>query len=79
MKNKAEIEVEWIDMFLLAAIIVLGAVVAIFLLPMLPSIGLIVWHVCLAVLRFWRWPSWIYTIIGVLVLCGLLWISKRTG
>jgi hypothetical protein len=77
MKTKNTLVIDGIDLLLLAAIIALAILSIVLLLPMLPSLGRAVWDVCRTVLHFWKWPTWIWTILGVSALGFLLWLRQR--
>lgn len=73
----ARTKMDWIDLALLASIVVLGIVVVILLLPVFSEAGPAVRRVYRAVVRFRHWPWWIWTSCGVLLLGVLLWLRER--
>jgi hypothetical protein len=77
MHEKKGLVLDGVDLLLLAAIVGLAIVVFVLLLPMLPGLGLGLWNVCRAVLRCWRWPFWVWTIVGTVALVVLVWLRKQ--
>jgi hypothetical protein len=70
MKARREIEVDGVDLLLLAAIAILAAVTVVLLFPA-------IWDWCRVALNVRNWPYCVWTCIGVVVLCVLVWLRSR--
>lgn len=81
MKRKIEVELDAIDLLLGGAIVAMSVLIVVLLLPValpwLQDVALGAWRVGRTVVRFWRWPWWIWTVLGVLMLGVLLWLRER--
>jgi hypothetical protein len=47
------------------------------MLPIAAGAGAALWNLCLIVLKFWHWPSWLWTLICVVALAVLIWLRKQ--
>jgi hypothetical protein len=77
MKDRWEIELEGVDLLLSAAIVVLSILVVVMLLPDLWGLLIAVWKGFRIVVNVRNWPFWVWTCIGVAVLCVLVWLRSR--
>jgi hypothetical protein len=67
----------WLDLVLLLAAVGLAVAVVMLAWPMLPVWGSAAWRICRAVLRFWKWPWWVWTTLCVVAFCVLAWLRSR--
>lgn len=81
MKRKIEVELDAVDLLLGAAIVALSLLIVVLLLPVVApwlwSVGLGAWRAGRAVVRFWRWPWWVWTVLCVLAFGVSLWLRER--
>lgn len=69
-KRKDEIELDGIDLVVLAIIGVLAIVVVIQVVPL-------IWGWCVVVFNVRKWSRWVWMSIGVAVLVLLVWLHAR--
>jgi hypothetical protein len=77
MKAKHEIELAGIDLLLWGAIGILSLMLVALLVPDIWSLCLWLWKWLWIVLDVRNWPYWVWTCIGVAVLCILVWLRSR--
>jgi len=70
MKAKQTVEFDRVDWLLLAATGTLSMITVFLLFPTL-------WDWCRVVVNVRNWPYWVWTCIGVTVLCVLFWLRTR--
>jgi hypothetical protein len=77
MNQNKKLELDGIDLLLVLAIAGLAIIVLVLMAPIFPEMCASLWHGCLIVLKFWRWPTWIWTILCGTALVVLIWLKKQ--
>ena len=77
MRAKRVVELSGVDLLLWVAIIIVGLLVLVLVLPELWLGSVWVWKWFRWALDVRNWPFWIWTCLGVIMLGGLLWLRTR--
>lgn len=78
MSYEKEIELDWIDILLLASVVMLSGIGLILLTPMILSWCLTVWGWLLGALYVRQWSRWVWLGSGLAVLVVLVVIRSRS-
>lgn len=77
LRREQEAQLRRTDRALLAAIGALSLLTVLLLVPEILAASLWAWSWCRIVFDVRRWPFWIWTCIGVVVLTVLLWLRGQ--